>query len=92
MVSTEKSSDKEHAQTSLGSYRGQPFVVGSFAPDLKYTEVFEIFNSDAGWTLLADFPFVRKYISDYSIVDVGADIYIFGGYGDDQNMNKVCNG
>ena len=53
---TEPSSNYPHREvTTLGSYKGMPFVTGSGYPDNKKTEILD-YNSKQ-WNVVADYPF-----------------------------------
>jgi len=73
-IRTEKEANHLHCDTTLGIFKGKPFVVGGYYPKNRKVERF-----DSSWIELPDFPFARKHIYWYSTVTVGGNLFLFGG-------------
>ena len=55
-ITQEKSSNHSHHSVySLESYKGLPFVTGSYSPGHKKTEIFDIYLNE--WFATIDYPF-----------------------------------
>ena len=72
-ITADISSNYNHYSTSLGRHGNNGIIVGGYR-DNNHVEKF----TNNAWIVIDDFGFVLDYISDYSMVSLGEDLYLFG--------------
>ena len=70
------SSNHYHGNTALGKSDQTAITVGGFVLDGGNRKVEKYENNV--WTVLGDFEFVNEFIQDYSMVNLGDNLYLFG--------------
>ena len=70
------SSNHYHGNTALGKSGQTAITVGGFVMTGGNRKVEKYENNV--WTVLGDFEFVNEFIQDYSMVNLGEDLFLFG--------------